>query len=189
VYHTAGFRVTSDGTTAAACGYVDGVFKTCGTIPGVTANQFTDRQFGILINGIGCNYSAGDNTCQNAVIQDVHGCTDGSGAICITTVSAPGTWNAGKLFVEPAAGAYVRITGVTGVTQANGVWTVNITNSNTNEWRLNNSTWPGSGAVAQTAALFNNFVQTDMYVKSYRVWSCANWKTTQCNGPVLTTSP
>jgi hypothetical protein len=109
----------------------------------------------------------------NALIQDMHGCTDGSGAICITTVSAPGTWNAGKLFVEPAAGAYVRITGVTGVTQANGVWTVNLTNSNTNEWRLNNSTWTGSGAVGQTAAVFNNFVQTDMYVKWYRVWSCA----------------
>jgi hypothetical protein len=57
----------------------------------------------------------------------VHGCTDGSGAICITALSAPGTWNAGKLFVEPTDGAYVRITGVTGVTQANGVWTVNLT--------------------------------------------------------------
>jgi hypothetical protein len=28
-----------------------------------------------------------------------------------------------------------------------------------------------------------------MYVKSVRVWSCANWQTTQCNGPVLTGAP
>jgi hypothetical protein len=31
--------------------------------------------------------------------------------------------------------------------------------------------------------------QTDMYVKSIRVWSCANWQTTMCNGTVLTGAP
>jgi hypothetical protein len=29
----------------------------------------------------------------------------------------------------------------------------------------------------------------DMYVKTMRVWSCANWQSTQCNGPVLTGMP
>jgi hypothetical protein len=28
-----------------------------------------------------------------------------------------------------------------------------------------------------------------MYVKNVRVWSCANWQTTQCNGSVLTAAP
>jgi hypothetical protein len=32
-------------------------------------------------------------------------------------------------------------------------------------------------------------LQTDMYVKSIRVWSCANWQTTMCNGTVLTGAP
>jgi hypothetical protein len=31
--------------------------------------------------------------------------------------------------------------------------------------------------------------QTDMYVKTIRVWSCAAWKTTMCNGTVLTGAP
>jgi hypothetical protein len=31
--------------------------------------------------------------------------------------------------------------------------------------------------------------QTDMFVKSIRVWSCANWQTSMCNGTVLTGAP
>ncbi len=34
-----------------------------------------------------------------------------------------------------------------------------------------------------------NFTSVDMYVKSVRVWSCANWQTTMCNRTVLTGAP
>jgi hypothetical protein len=42
--------------------------------------------------------------------------------------------------------------------------------------------WNGAGGQPVTQ-------KTDMYVKSVRVWSCANWKTTMCNGTVLTAAP
>jgi hypothetical protein len=29
----------------------------------------------------------------------------------------------------------------------------------------------------------------DMYVENVRVWSCADWKATMCNGTVLTGAP
>jgi hypothetical protein len=34
-----------------------------------------------------------------------------------------------------------------------------------------------------------NVRNNDLYVKSIRVWSCADWKTTMCNGNVLTGAP
>jgi hypothetical protein len=42
--------------------------------------------------------------------------------------------------------------------------------------------WNGMGDATLTQ-------QTDMYVKTIRVWSCTNWQSTMCNGTVLTGAP
>jgi hypothetical protein len=190
VYNTYGFRVTSDGSTGmATCGYLNDNFMGCTNVTGLTASQFVQRQFLILINGIGCNFFAGDNSCQNATIQDFHDC---SGSICIDVVTGPGAWDGpGNGIVEPCGGAYASVTGATGISGVNGPWMIATTNcaGGSNEWQLENSTWPGGGQVNQSSAVLNAYIQTDMYVQSVRVWSCPSWATTECNGPILDGPP
>jgi hypothetical protein len=45
---------------------------------------------------------------------------------------------------------------------------------NTCDWWYYNDQCPGAGQIQH------------VYVKTIRVWSCASWRTSQCNGPVLT---
>ena len=45
----------------------------------------------------------------------------------------------------------------------------------------------GNGTCCGTGA--NPSGETTMYIKSIRVWSCADWQTTMCNGTVLTAGP
>jgi len=188
-YHTAGLLVTSDGSTSmAVCGYLDGIPHGCRNVLKPTVGDFSYRNFLILINGIGCNYYAGDNSCLNATITNVYACpAPNAGKICISPRTSSLSWNgAGHWIVEAQNNPTVMISGVNGVPGANGVFTMTFSGTYNGDWVLNGTTF--SGAYTGGGEL-NQYTQTDMYVKNARVWSCAGWSSGLCNRSVITIAP
>jgi hypothetical protein len=196
-YHTYGMRITSDGSTATEmCGYLDNNFMGC-VNANATGTEFTNRIYPMLNIGWGCNYQNGQGNCQGAQITNVYPCT-GSDApqICITvnTSSSYGSplFNQASYLQYPASGNLASISGVQGITSANGVWYLHLTSEESISDNVNQvlvgSTWPGGVYTAGTG-LVNAYTEEDMFVKSIRVWSCASWQTSFCNGKVLTGAP
>jgi hypothetical protein len=175
-YHTWGTRFTADGVNGiGACTYLDGVLIKCGTLQ-YHGTDATARHYLILWNGVGCNFARGVSSCMNAAITNVYNC---GGNVCITVPAVPTNGSNYPTF----GAATANIAGVGGVQGANGAFTIA---PNGSDWRLNGSTFSGSYTGGGT---LNPYTRLDTYVKSVRVWSCANWATTMCNGSLLTGAP
>ena len=172
-------RMTTDnGANFAACAYLDGVQKNCNLYgesgplisrPGIAVSLGTFC-FSALPSHISKN-------CLNAPITNVYNC---SGAICFT---APQT---SDLSYTDFAMVLWGVQGTIGST-VNGVQNT-ASNLGGGSWRIDGSSWPGD-ATYTGGGTMNPYTQLDMYVKSVRVWTCADWQTTQCVGTPLTTSP
>lgn len=176
-YHTWAARITSDGTTIAQCSYLDGTQIGCGKINYSTGSEATQRHYATIFAGIGCNFGQPNYGCVNRPITSVYNC---SGSICVTVSGVtPGT----NFPNDGSGNLAANITGVGGVSGANGAFNIV---PNGSDWKLLGTTFSGSYTGGGT---FNPYTQLDMYVKSVRVWSCADWATTMCDGTVLTGSP
>jgi hypothetical protein len=77
---------------------------------------------------------------------------------------------------------------------ANGTWNACPTSGSSGASTtmvLQGSAWP-SGVPSPASAdggTWNAFTSFHMYLKWIHVWSCADWQTTMCNGPVLNGPP
>jgi hypothetical protein len=173
-YHTWAMRMTGDGVTNAAfCEYLDGnMVGSCTTIPYANQNAI-QRHTLILWEGISCK-GGSDASCTNQPITNVYNC---SGKICMHFART----------INYQACNIVNVSGVNGVRDANGVHTScsKSGSGSDTDWILTDSRWPLGGSYTGGGTL-NPYARLDTYVKSVRVWSCADWKNFMCNGRVLT---
>jgi hypothetical protein len=185
-YHTIGWRTTGDGSsTLAACSYLDGIQLNCiSTFYGAPFEQ-TQRQALILWLASACTGASavGNASCMNVPITSVYNCAaPNAGKTCVTLAHAAD---------QPQCGTPYNavISGVSGVAGVNGVQPVcSVSGKPTDtDFILKNTTWPGGSYSG--GGTWNFYTRMDMYVKTVRVWSCADWKTTACNGQVLTGTP
>jgi hypothetical protein len=182
-YHTWGTLQQWNGSTFTVTPYLDNVAVASPTSVGNNGGErVTDRRALNFTAGISCTFSPTDNQrnskCTNAPISSVFDC---NGAICIITPSdnnEPSNTNQSVV--------------ITGATSSNGVL-AGILNKQWGKsqqisqspptWQLAGSTWPGNAdSYNSNSGTMNPYQRIDMYIKSVRVWSCANWANSQCIG-------
>jgi hypothetical protein len=176
-YHKYGMLLKQTSpTNIHTCGYVDDVQMACGD-SSLDARERVQRNYLILDVSNSCNFDEGSfDYCMN---QSVTSLTNDAGNI---RVGAP--------FPQWFFNWQISISGVTGTTNANGIFnwsndslpvsacapncTIHIKDKNTNvPIPFGPGPYTGGG-------VFNAFTGSSMYVKSFRVWSCASWLTTEC---------
>jgi hypothetical protein len=177
-YHKFGYLITNDGTKMTVCGYLDDVFKGC-TDPKATGDELTQRNFLIASVGWGCNFTNGYGDCTNRALSNVYSCPSPyTGQICFSVVSSP---CCGTTLDYETNNQLAYISEVQGIPNVNGVWQVTALDpwpGPRTQWVLLGSKF--SGAWTPGTGVLNKYQQIDMYLQSWRVWSCADWKTTMC---------
>ena len=180
-YHKWALLITGDGSKHWFCGYIDDVATGCTGFADVASPESTARWFLWLWLGNACN----GNTTSSCTNQRISSVSNNGGAIQIHTQSC---------MALPSNVPRISITGASGSMPINGAWVLTPINYGqcpdgnygAQDWVLNGSTYTGSYG---GAGMVNAYSRLDAFVKSYRVWSCANWQTTMCNGTVLTKAP
>jgi hypothetical protein len=156
-YHKYGYLWTRGGNV---CMYLDDVKMGCATVDSSTEYQ---RNYILLSLQFGCQWQFGNRTCINVPITGV--ADNGSGQVRITVGSTTGfqTW-------ETAT-----ISGVNGVPGANGSYVLTVVDGTHLDLRgaIFSGVSTGGGTV-------NALSEANMYVKSVRVWSCADDAANAC---------
>jgi len=149
------------------------------------------RHYAIIDTTVGCSSgSEGYWGCTNVPIADVSDNGAGTTRITVTTTSG-----AGGCFGHPTGCTqenYITyISGVGGATNANGHFRMDFIDDpqtctacrfDIYEQDTGAAIPFGPGAYVAGTGTWNPIPSVDMYVKSWRVWSCVDWATTQCNG-------
>jgi hypothetical protein len=156
-YHKYGYLWTHAGNV---CMYLDDVKMGCATVDNSTEYQ---RNYMLLSLQFGCKWQAGNRACINIPITGVS--DDGSGQVRLTVGSTAGfqTWEAAT------------VSGVNGVPGANASYVLTVVDGAHLDLRGSkfSGTYAGGGTV-------NALSEANMYVKSVRVWSCADDAASAC---------
>jgi hypothetical protein len=156
-YHKYGYLWTHGGNV---CMYLDDVKMGCSTVDSSTEYQ---RNYILLSLQFGCRWQAGNRTCINVPITGVD--DNGSGQVRLTVGSTAGfqTWEAAT------------ISSVNGVPGANESYVLTVVDGT--HLDLMGSTFSGGYAGGGTV---NALSEANMYVRSVRVWSCADDAANAC---------
>jgi hypothetical protein len=163
----------ANGTTPCleACGYIDDVFIGCGVTP-LVGDEINQRSVLLMDATVSCDNRGGGgygteglSSCMDMPVSGVG--SNGAGGTRVTIGrSIQGQYGG------VASSAPVKIAGTN--TSADGIHTWSLLSDT--QFDLPSvpfsGTWSGTGIV--------NPSPIEMYVKSYRVWSCAAWQTTNC---------
>jgi hypothetical protein len=156
-YHKYGYRWTQGGNV---CMYLDDVKMGCATVDASTEYQ---RNYILLSLQFGCQWQAGNRACINLPITGV--ADNGLGQVRLTVGSTAGfqTW-------ETAT-----ISGVNDVSGANGSYVLTVIDGTHLDLTGSkfSGTYTGGGTV-------NVLSEADMFVRSVRVWSCADDAANAC---------
>jgi hypothetical protein len=161
-YHKYGMLWTRGGENQSGqiCMYVDDVRKGCTTADAPAEYQ---RHFLVLSLVMGCQWKLRDRSCINVPVTSV--ADNGWGAVRLTVGSTAGF----------KTGHMATISGVNGIAGANGVFEVTVIDPT--HLDLTGSTFAGTYNGGGT---INALAEADMYVKSVRVWSCAEDAANAC---------
>jgi hypothetical protein len=156
-YHKYGYLWTRGGNV---CMYLDDVKMGCATVDSSTEYQ---RNYILLSLQFGCQWQFGNRSCINVPITGV--ADNGSGQVRITVGSTTGfqTW-------ETAT-----ISDVNGVPGANGSYVLTVVDGT--HLDLTGAIFAG---VYTGGGTVNTLSEANMYVKSVRVWSCADDAANAC---------
>jgi hypothetical protein len=156
-YHKYGYLWTHGGNV---CMYLDDVKMGCAT---VDASTEYERNYILLSLQFGCQWQAGNRSCINLPITGVT--ENGSGQVRLTVGSTAGfqTWDAAT------------ISGVNGIPSANGSYVLTVVDGT--HLDLMGSKFSGAYTAGGT---INALSEANMYVKSVRVWSCADDAANAC---------
>jgi hypothetical protein len=173
-YITAGMRITGNGGGTAACGYL-GPFggtiqqTSCATY-GADTGQLNHL---ILWNGMGCGFNNGLGTCTNVPITSVQN-NGGNTQV-----------NLNASVIHQNCNGYTFIQGSSGIAGLNGLHAVSGCGTGSS-WTLSDLPWPGGSYGG--GGVWNYFTQTDVWVKSFRVWTCST-PGSHCDSAPVTTNP
>jgi hypothetical protein len=186
-YHKYGMLITEPVPgTSHFCSYLDDVLMGCNDVM-LTATERNQRNYLIVNSSVGCSASCeGYADCIGMPIYNV--LDNGSGKIRIG-VNGPAPTYSGYPMACTASNYQTQISGVGGVSAANGHFLMTFISDPAtcagpcyfDLLDLTGTPVPYSGSYTTGTGTWNPIpIGINTYVKSYRVWACASWLTTQC---------